>query len=211
MKLSIILPVFAASVDTKPEKKDEVDQDRFIAPLDWITEECSNQVSNKGGIFETTNEGFRGTINLDQYPPRVSCKHLVQADSSCEEIIIKYRSVSVEPSPYFKSCVRDGFRFAWYDEVNNSKIETPARCNCFGEGCDVNSDWNFNSVHNYPGLQLGPTEYSIISSSFEFIFGSSSAKNGGHVVLDWQCANYGISTTPATTTTTLVQLFSTHA
>ena len=177
MKLSIILPVYAASVSTKQKNEDEVDQDRSVTQ-NWVTEECSEQVSKLGGSFEATNiEGFLGTINLDQYPNDASCKHLVRADSRCKEIIIKYRSVAVESTAYSKTCHHDSFQFVWFDEVNDSKVVTPARCRCFGEGCVVNSDWFDDSVSSYVEHyedyyeeQLGPTEYSVISNSFTFIF-----------------------------------------
>ena len=127
MKFISLLPILTAG-NKKKDGDRSVDKP-FIASE--VTEECSNQVPRKGGSFEAINNGSFGEINLDRYSNNTDCKHVVQADESCEEIRIKYRSVAVESQD---NCKWDSFRFGWVG-TNGFEV-TPPRCHCFGDGCD---------------------------------------------------------------------------
>ena len=93
MKLSTLLPILAAG---KPDKRKEEDRsvERFVASQ--VTNQCSDQVPSLGGDFDAINNGLSGTIILNNYFDNTNCKHVVQADSSCEEIRINYQSVAIE-------------------------------------------------------------------------------------------------------------------
>ena len=131
MKLPILLPIFVAGANKRSKKK-EGNRDvgeRFIAS--GVNEQCLNQVPNSGGTFQATNQGSRGGIKLEDYPNLINCKHVVQAEPSCEEIRINYRSVAVESS---RGCYFDSFRFGWIG--TNGFDVTPPKCHCFGDGCN---------------------------------------------------------------------------
>ena len=183
MKLSTFLPILTAAEKHKKDGK-SVDRVNFSA----ITNECTNQVASLGqGTFETTNDGFRGEINLDNYPDNVLCKHVVQANSRCSEIKIQYRKVNVEADRW--SCW-DKFRFGW-DSVNGFEFAEP-ECGCFGESCQS------------LGLPLitGPDSFLINSNTFSFFFHSDWSENGGHVFIDWECTEVADTTTTTSTTST---------
>ena len=137
MKLSIILPILAVS---EPESNKNEDRSCMFGCFDGseVTNLCSDQVprpnaySPQGGTFETSNNGLNGEIKLENYPNDVNCKHVVQADSTCEEIKIEYRSVAVEDGS--NGCNSDVFRFGWPNGPKGFDV-TPGRCGCFGDGC----------------------------------------------------------------------------
>ena len=133
MKLSTILPILSASAK-KQEKSKESDRsvERFVASE--VTDQCSDQVPQLGGTFETPNEGLHGAIILNDYRDHTNCMHVVQAASNCEEIKIQYRSVAVE-----LDCGFDSFRFGWAGA--NGVNVTPGRCSCFGDGCSSSFDY----------------------------------------------------------------------
>ena len=188
MKLSTILPALVASANKKAKKKDgekSVNQDRFA--VNKITEQCSDIVPSLGGTFETSNDGFRGEINLDNYSDGIRCKHVVQADNSCEAIKISYESIAIEPS-YDDSCDYDGFRIGWTEGTNS--LTTPARCNCFGGGCDhdyFGIHFDYDHYEDLAEEHLGPAEYSVNSNTFTFFFKSDNSLAKGHAVLNWEC------------------------
>ena len=47
-----------------------------------LVENLGILVPSKNGIFETANFGTSGEITLDEYKPRLRCKHDVLADTS---------------------------------------------------------------------------------------------------------------------------------
>ena len=186
MKLSTIFLALAASANRKSENDGEKSVNQDLFDVDQITKQCSEIVTSLGGTFETSNNGFRGKINLDNYPTSITCKHVVQADNSCEAIKISYESILIEPALY-DFCEFDGFRFGWTECANN--LTTPARCNCFGGGCDDGAHyymkpWDYD---DYVEEQLGPTEFSINSNTFTFFFKSDGYLSYGHAVMNWEC------------------------
>ena len=206
MKALTIFPILAASGNHNMIERG-YDGWTKISDISQYSEECSNQVPSKGGIFVAPNYGNRGEITLDKYSTKLRCLHVVQADSSCSEIKISYRNIAVMTEWDLPICTYDGFRFGWGDEV------TPLRCNCFGDGCshDTMSEY-FNSAKYYGHDYLGPNEFTINSNSFTFYFESGTQYNwnekgesvefswNGHVVLDWECVAR-VTTTVSTTTT----------
>ena len=58
--------------------------------------QCSDQITAKGGIFETTNDGLRGQVKLENYPKHIKCNHVIQAAESCSAIRVTYQSIAVE-------------------------------------------------------------------------------------------------------------------
>ena len=187
MKLSAILPILAAGSNERQHKNSEREFEQFVASE--VTDECSDQFPSFGWSFQTTNDGFRGEVNLDNFEDNVNCRHDIHAGNRCREIKIKYRSVAVESI----SCHYVGFRFGWNDGTND--YITPARCDCHGDGCDdPDLDYYF-----YGGAEtLGPTELTVQSNAFTFFFHSPNVvlPGSGHVHLDWECTS-----TPTTTDT----------
>ena len=208
MKTLTILPLLAAGANKKNEAGERgYDGYGKMSDISQYTEECSTQVPSKNGTFETANFETQGAITLDEYRPRLRCKHDVHADSSCSEIKISYRSIAVMTyeSPF---CGIDGFRFGWTDNETGDFSATPLRCNCFGDGCNhpdleyFFDYYNNNYFHdNYQDQHLGPEELTIKSNSFTLYFESGPwFDNGGHVILDWECV---FPTTTTTTPTTI--------
>ena len=206
MKISILLPILAAGASKRPKKnQDERNVERFVASQ--VTNQCLNQVPSLGGKFEATNTGISGAIVLTDYSDYTDCKHVVQADSSCQEIIVNYRSVAVE---YGNRCVYDSFRFGWTG--SNGFDVTPGRCSCFGDGCDFNLDYDdyyddyYNDEYEYTIFQsdeaIGPDSFSVNSNTFTFYFKADSSIDGGHVIIDWECVEQATTTTDFTTTPT---------
>ena len=207
MKLSTsILPILAVSAKKRQKKKDgdrTVEGERFAASA--YTRQCSNQVPSKDGIFTTTNNGFEGEIKLENYPNFVRCKHVVQADSSCEAIRVSYRSIAVEPED--DNCEFDSFRFGWAGA--DGWNVTPPRCSCFGDGC-TNSGFGGGAFEDYFGsyddLIAGTDGFSVNSNTFTFYFRADLSVNRGHVILDWECIEGDVTTqqpgTEAADTTT---------
>ena len=71
MKLSTFLRTLAAAANKQQKKKED---GRSFDGINYsaITTECTNQVASLGqGTFETTNDGFSGEINLDNYPDNI--------------------------------------------------------------------------------------------------------------------------------------------
>ena len=190
MKLSTILPALVASAKKRENQKNgkkEVDGDRFVASA--VTEECSSVIPNLGGIFEVTNNGRSGEVNLDNYPDRVQCQQVVQADSSCQAIKITYQSIAVEPH-FYDDCANDGFRIGWTG-TNELNVSPPV-CNCYGDGCEREDNElhdDFWYYEEYAEKHLGPTEYSVNSNTFTFFFKSDGSFSDGHVLLDWECVD----------------------
>ena len=223
MKTLSILPLLAVGATNRNNQNGDergFDGSGLVSNITDYSEDCSDQVPNKGGIFETTNSGNRGELTLDKYSTKLRCKHVVQADDRCSEIKISYRNIAV--NAYYNGvgeCTLDAFRFGWGE--NGTEELTPPRCNCFGEGCshDIMGD-HFDNINDYYGLNddhLGPAEFTIPSNNFTFYFESAMVwdfgPNGdlipfsvdGHVILDWECVETELSTTtiePTTFTTT---------
>ena len=202
MKTWTILPILAAGANKKNERGYE-DWGK-TSDISEYSEECLTQVPSKNGIFKTENFGTRGEIVLDEYSRGLRCKHDVQADSSCSEIKISYRSIAVMVPVFLPDCTIDGFRLSWTDNETGDLSVTPLRCNCFGDGCDHDyqlSGW-FDYVSNFidSSQHLGPEEFTIKSNSFTLYFESLTQwhDDSGHVILDWEC----VATTTTTTTTT---------
>ena len=175
-----------------------------------LVENLGILVPSKNGIFETANFGTSGEITLDEYKPRLRCKHDVLADTSCSEIKISYRSIAVMMDYISPTCPIDGFRFGWTDNETGNFSVTPPRCNCFGDGCTLNPEleYYFDYAKNnrfyddYQDQHLGPEELTINSNSFTLYFESSPLfDNGGHVILDWECVATTTTTTTSTSTT----------
>ena len=165
-----------------------------------MTNQCSKQVPGLSGLsgmsfFHHDNRGPSGTIYLTGqygYPRNLNCKHVVQADSSCEEITIKYLNVAVAVSD---NCGNDNFRFGWPEE-DSFKV-TERRCSCFGNGC-------FGFGREPDNHLLGPDTFSIKSNTFTLYFESDNnhTRNTGGLVFQWQCVRKRTTTTTITTTTT---------
>ena len=202
MKLSVFLPILASG-ESKRDKKQEGDKSvkrAFVASE--VTNQCSTVVSNLGGRFDTPilnpdRPQSSGRLILWDYPENFNCKHVVQADSTCEEIEISYRTIAVEPSWPF--CGYDSFRFGWAG-VNGFDV-TPGRCSCFGGGCFS----EFDGIEEYFGGRsdastLGPDTFSVDSNNFTFYFESDHSGAKGHVGFDWECVRYRTTTTTTTTT-----------
>ena len=185
MRISTILPTLAVAAKNGKNKKGgerKIDgEDRFVAAE--VTDDCKTIL---GADFGWINVGSRGMIKILDYPDALKCKYVVQANSGCEAIKIKYRSVAIEGA-WDESCEYDGFRFGWSQGTRGMHI-SPRRCNCFGDGCSDNSFENdFEYWTEYQQGHLGPTEFSVKSNSFTFFLESDSSISKGHVWLDWQC------------------------
>ena len=210
MRTLTILPLLAAGANSKASERG-YDGWGFISDISQYSAECSNQVTSKGGIFETTNLGTRGEITLDKYQPSTRCKHVVQADSSCSEIKISYRSIAVMAPYDYDYCVYDGFRFSWTDNDTGDLSVTPLRCNCFGDGCSHENFFEYfdyannNNYYDYHDQHLGPEELTINSNSFTFYFETNVHWESGHVILDWDCGDTPTTTTTTTTTTSTTE------
>ena len=196
MKLTTLLPILAADAQKHRKKKENRSVERFIASE--VTNQCSDQVPSLGGGFESINSGLSGEISLTDYPNHTNCKQVVQADSSCEQIRIQYRNVAVEDSHI---CELDSFRFGWTD--NNGFQVTPARCSCFGDGCDGQFLESYSYFYytterydlEYDQSLLGPNTFVLNSNSFTFYFTADYNTEKGHVIFDWECVE-AASTTP---------------
>ena len=188
MKLSTFLPILAVAEKPKKEKKGgDRSVERFV-PSE-VTNLCSDQVPSLGGDFEAINNGLSGAISLNNYSDFTDCKHVIQADGSCEAIQIKYRSIAVEFGG--ETCRYDSFRFGWTG--SDGFDVTPGRCNCFGDGCDTELDigvvhwWNDDSTTPI----VGPNCFSIDSNNFTFYFKTDHSIHDGHVIFDWECVERG--------------------
>ena len=62
MKFSSFLPILTAA--NRKKTSDRKVSEPFVASE--VTQQCSDQVPNLGGIFETTNNGSNGTFKLDR-------------------------------------------------------------------------------------------------------------------------------------------------
>ena len=202
MKLSTLLPILAAGAKKQQKEKNQGDRsvERFVASR--VTTQCSAQVPSLGGTFDAPNDGFSGAIILNDYPNETECKHVVQADSSCSEIKIQYRSFAVEID---SDCVYDSFRFGWTG--TNGFDVTPGRCGCFGDGCfgsfDYVDDYFEDDYMQDYVLQygmLGLDSFSVDSNAFTFYFSSDRGIANGHVIIDW-CCDCDTPTAPAASTT----------
>ena len=205
MKLSIIIPILSAGANKQNEnKKGSRSVERFVASE--VTNDCSEQVPAKGGVFLTSGNGSNGEINLEKYPTNINCKHVVQASSSCSEIRIQLRSVATE-----MYCNSDFFRFGWTG-TNGSFDTTPARCGCFGDGCyykDNYSDYAYYYFMDYVesgqiAESIGPDSLTVNSNTFTFYFKSDAYISiiNSHIIFDWECVKYSTTTTTTTTMTT---------
>ena len=194
MKLSTILPILAAAANKRQKKKDndrKASQDRYWVPDRFsasnFPDQCSSMIPDLGGIFETTNDGLSGQVNLDNYPNKVRCQHVVQANNSCEAIKITYRTIAVETD--YDGCSWDEFRFGWPDNKNDLHY-TPARCNCLGDGCEPNNNiLALNIDFEFAEEAVGPTEFSVASNTFTFFFKSDATISQGQVAFDWECVD----------------------
>ena len=217
MKLSTVLPILAVSANKRRRNKDG---DRravgeLIAPFvaSNYPDQCSDQIPSLRNVFnpqpsfETTNDGTHGEIRLEHYPIDAHCRHVVQAVNNCKKIVVKYRSFSVERDTYAANlCGRDAFGFEWAD-ANGSNV-TPPMCDCYGDGCKSNLDFDEGDYSeeyfaNYWGTSGKdvPDGFSIDTNTFTFYFSSDGnggtypgANPGGHVILDWQCVDTTTST-----------------
>ena len=206
MKISNFLPILAAAGNKRQKmKKDEKSVDRINYSA--ITEECTNQVPSLDGTFETTNNGFSGEINLDNYPNNALCKHVIQAHSRCSEIKIQYRSVGVEPNA---KCIYDSFHFG-RNSGNGFEVTEPA-CKCFGDGCQTSGVylWDDYDLTNYfqdfdqnSDYVFDLETFVVDSNTFTFYFKSDGSLSGGHVIIEWECPEGPTTTTTTTTTTTM--------
>ena len=209
MKLSILLPILAAGQNKRLKKKKEGNRsvgERFVASD--VTAQCLSQVPNSGGSFQVTNNGSRGEIRLENYTDNTTCKHVVQAEQSCTEIRINYRSVAVEEE---EDCGYDSFRFGWTG--TNGFDVTPSKCHCFGDGCSTlltyeyeNSYYDYTSTYEYEfgndhAANIGPDSITVNANTFTFFFRSDSSIDQGHVILDWECVGQNDYTTTTRTTT----------
>ena len=190
MKLSFFLPILAAANEHQSEK---TEGDRANYPLPRFPCTRQNRVD-----FEAINNGLSGAIILSYYHDRSFCRHVVQAESSCEEIQIKYRSIAVEPD---RLCQLDSFRFGWTD-TNGFNVTEPI-CNCYGDGCQSSIDAYWYDLFFSAEDRLDSDGLTIKSNNFSFYFQSNLQINGGHVIFDWECVRQKTTTTtPSTTTTT---------
>ena len=125
---TLILPVLA--VNAKKRK-----QERGMATRGFLMSsyhrQCSDQITAKGGRFETANYGNFGELKLENYPNDIKCHHKIQADESCSAIRVSYSSIAVQDG---YQCKADSFRFGWPGSTGFHV--TRPRCDCFGDGCD---------------------------------------------------------------------------
>ena len=202
MKISILLPILAIGENHRLKQKKQGNRsvgEQFVASD--VNAQCSSQVSSLGGSFEVTNNGSRGEIRLENYTNSINCKHVVQAELSCAEIRIKYRSIAVEEEG---NCGFDSFRFGWTG--TNGFDVTPPKCSCFGDGCSLvlyeyydSEGMSYNSFGDYAGL-IGPDSITVNANTFTFFFQSDYGYDQGHVILDWECDGHNDYTTTTTTT-----------
>ena len=192
----------------------------------FLVQGCHRRFSTRKRRSTTVNDGFSGEIKLKNYPDGGGCHHVVQADSSCEAIRIKYRDVAYRPftnnfSDGPEHCGAQHFRFSW---ENNGFRVTPRRCDCFGDGCSFtgkNNDYVFGEyIYNGEVIDrsrlLGPDDFIINSNKFTFYSVSWETIGvfprpyfGGHVILNWECVEHQETTT--TTTTTEITTTTTYA
>ena len=144
MKFSTILPFVTASPTKKANKNDDektLTDERSIIPSALMMNHqdlCSNQILQ----FETTNDGQRGTIIVENYPDFVSCKEEIEVNPGCTEVNFTYTNVALPGSwnnhyGWYhgdESCKLSGFWFASFRGWSESD-STPPRCHCYGDGC----------------------------------------------------------------------------
>ena len=192
MKLSIFLPILAAGASKRDKKQGGNRSLAFVASE--VTNPCST-ISNLGGRFDASmmdpdRPQSSGAIDLWNYPNNFNCKHVVQADSTCQEIEISYRTIAVEKETTF--CDYDSFRFGWAGA--NGFDVTPGRCSCFGAGCNSAFDGNEHHFKVWDATiqhsMLGPDTFSIDSNNFTFYFASDENYAKGHVAFTWKCVRY---------------------
>ena len=205
MKLPTFLPILAAVASQQQNQKEREIFIGWFEPSE-VANQCSEQVPELGGVFETSNEGSHGAIILNDYPANVNCKHVVEARSDCGEIKIQYRSVAVvdfladvHPVQSYYCRYSDFFRFGW--PKPNSFHVTPASCGCFGDGCDTLKNYfTDNLIDTFAG-HSDPGSVSVDSNTFTFYFKSGPARNSNfRVVLDWECVKDAAAPTITTTT-----------
>ena len=70
MKTFSVLPLLAVSASNTNNQngveRGFLGYGSFLNITDY-SEDCSDQVPSRGGIFETTNSGINGSITLDEY------------------------------------------------------------------------------------------------------------------------------------------------
>ena len=187
MKFSTtILPLLTVNA-----KEKTVSDERWAEPHEF-RKECSefiDRFGGKRGTFEVTGGGTRnGQIKFENYGNTIRCKQIIIADSSCEAIQIRYRSVAIE------NCC-DYAQFS-YDTLNGLKL-SPEITECQGEGCQ-HKDFG-EDLEEGPGRKTG---FMVDSNTFTFYFYADSSVRGGDLIFDWHCIDEYEATTTTTTTTT---------
>ena len=205
MNFLTILPVLTVTADThKESERNNIDFIQYFDFLGWFPAQCSNEVVELGGVFETTEDEFRGQLNLQNYPANAFCRHVVVADESCAEIKVSFQSVAVaaDPTDLQDPCI-DYFLFGWYTPSGHVGHLNQEMCHCYGNGC------SYQGFGPYFGkYELSPGDFLIDSNSFTFYF--RSMYSGGHVFLSWQCVKLA-TTAPTTTTLTTTTTTTTTA
>ena len=155
---------------------------------DW----CAIQLEgvNMAGTWQG---GFSGQIMLSNEWGRANCNYVIEADSSCQGIRIKYQSVAIMTTP---SCGSLHFGFAW--ESDNGFSSTPPRCHCFSEGCFNTKQTSSFAKYSASeaSLHLGPDEFTINSNYVIFFYKSEIWPDDGHINLDWECISDTLSHAP---------------
>lgn len=180
MKFSTsVLPLLSVAA------KEKDTSERSLEPHEFFRE-CSKFVKGGKGTFQATGEGAQsGEVRLENYGNRISCKQVITADSNCQAIEVRYRSVVVE-----KCC---DYAQLGYTRLNDLKLSPEIR-QFYGS-----QDWPSNFGWQQPGSR---GVFFVDSNSFNFYFHSDQSINGGEVIMEWNCIDEYATTTTATTTTT---------
>ena len=197
---SSFLPILAISAKKRKKyversERGPFDTNGFQTSSDY--RQCSDQITAKGGIFETTNDGLHGQVKLENYPNHIKCNHVIQAAESCSAIRVSYQSIAVQDR---YKCKFDQFRFGWPGP--NGFNVTPPRCDCFGDGCSsltyYGNPWqDYSYDYSWTGVtgDLADTDgFSVNSNTFTFYFRSNSFFSAGHVIFDWECLDQEVTT-----------------
>ena len=128
MKISIILPIFVVR-SQKAARKDKKNSDEKKLRSSG---DCSTDIPMKGGSFVSTNNRYRGEIKLENQPLDVTCEHVVQAASDCEQIRVEYRDVALH-------CDAGHFSLSW--QQNGEHHQSGQQCDCWGNGCEDHNSY----------------------------------------------------------------------
>ena len=151
MKISIVLPIFVVNGQRAAKKERKPSSEKKLRS----SGKCSTEIPKEGGSFVTTNNQYRGEIKLENQPLDVSCEHVIQAASDCEQIKIDYRNVALH-------CGAGHFSFGWQEHGEYKHFGS--QCDCWGDGCEShNSNYVYYDDTDCHYLSPAVPEYNGIT------------------------------------------------